>query len=152
MWQQCSVISVTFVWALVSDRLVWVFQTLLISWDVHAQRCLKVYAELCKKKKKHPVISSAAGNNLFLRGARGANANNHGEQESISECSEHIKSWDRWATNTSGSTHVSQQQEAETIVGTVEYPLKTFDAACICRMRIWCQQHESIDPTCLVFS
>ena len=48
-------------WLLVPERVIWVFQKLLISWDFHAHSSLWCLHRMVWKTKKHPVSSSSAG-------------------------------------------------------------------------------------------
>ncbi len=52
-------------WLLVPDRLVWVFQKLLIYWDFHAQPSLG-FTENVQKKGKYPVNGSCLNENAWL--------------------------------------------------------------------------------------
>ncbi len=55
----------TLEWLLVPDRLVWVFQKLLIYWDFHAQPSLR-FTESGPKKRKYPVSGSCVDENALL--------------------------------------------------------------------------------------
>ncbi len=58
-------------WFLVPDRLVRVFQKLLIYWDIHAQPSL-VFTENGPKKRKYPVSGNCVDENaLLMSGVRG---------------------------------------------------------------------------------
>ncbi len=85
-------------WLLVSDELVWVFQKLLIYWDLHTQPSLG-FTENDPKKRKYPVSGSCVDENASLMSeVRGEWADrkatvtqittryNQGMQNTISEC------------------------------------------------------------------
>ncbi len=52
-------------WLLVPDGLVWVFQKLLIYWDLHMQPSLEI-TENGPKKRKYPVSGSCVDENALL--------------------------------------------------------------------------------------
>ncbi len=52
-------------WLLVPDGLVWVFQKLLIYWDLHTQPSLG-FTENGQKKRKYPVSGSCVDENALL--------------------------------------------------------------------------------------
>ncbi len=164
-------------WLLVPDGLVWVFQKLLIYWDVHPQPSLG-FTENGPKKRKYPVSGSCVDKNALLmseenwqRWYKGnSNSNNHllqpRWQNTISECTTRrtLKQMDyssrkpHWLSLLSAKNRKRRKQFAQAHQNWTIEDWKNvawsdeswFLLRHSGRVRIWRKEHESMDASCLV--